>query len=153
MKCVQCHVGFDPGSFPHVEGKPKYQCGSCHKDEQALYNECLHGKAKAKGDPLAPTCQTCHGSHEILPRSDKQSTVYPLNIPKLCGGCHREGSPVQMQRNIPQSHIYENYQESIHGEGLIKKGLTVSATCASCHSPHRIFSNKSLQIRRQLEKI
>ncbi len=139
VKCIQCHVGFDPGSFPHVEGKPKYQCGSCHKDEQALYNECLHGKAKAKGDPLAPTCKTCHGSHEILPRSDKESSVYPLNIPRLCGGCHREGSPVQMQRNIPQSHIYENYQESIHGEGLIKKGLTVSATCASCHTPHRIL--------------
>jgi cytochrome b subunit of formate dehydrogenase len=137
--CIQCHVGFDPVSIPHTESPVKVQCGGCHKSEQSLYNECLHGKASHKGDPLAPKCQTCHGSHEIVPNKDRQSPVYPLNVPGLCGRCHKEGSPVQLQRNIPQTHILENYSESIHGEGLIKKGLTVSATCASCHSPHRIL--------------
>lgn len=138
-KCIQCHVGFDPGSVPHTESKEKVQCGGCHSEEQSLYSECLHGKASKKGDPLAPKCQTCHGGHEIPSNKDRKSPVYPLNIPFLCGKCHKEGSPVQLQRNIPQTHILENYSESIHGEGLIKKGLTVSATCASCHSPHRIL--------------
>ena len=137
-KCVQCHVGYNPDDLPHSTVK-KVQCGGCHKTEQGLYNECRHGKAYAKGDPLAPTCQTCHGSHDIVANKDKTSPVYPLKIPQLCGKCHREGSPVQLQRNISQSHILENYTESIHGEGLIKKGLVVSAQCASCHSPHRIL--------------
>lgn len=138
VKCIQCHVDLKDADFPHSTPKKPY-CGGCHKEEQALYNECLHGKATAKGDPLAPRCQTCHGSHDIQPRTSKASNVYPLNIPMLCGKCHKEGSPVSMQRNIPQTHIMENYTESIHGEGLIKKGLTVSANCASCHSAHRIL--------------
>lgn len=139
LKCVQCHVGFDPSEQPHTKSKIKYQCGGCHKDAKSLYDEGLHGKSFAKGDPLAPSCKTCHGSHEILPKTDKSSKTYPLNIPKLCGTCHREGSAVSLQRNIPETHILENYTESIHGEGLIKKGLTVSATCASCHGPHRVL--------------
>jgi nitrate/TMAO reductase-like tetraheme cytochrome c subunit len=42
-------------------------------------------------------------------------------------------------RNISQTHILENYSESIHGEGLMKKGLVVTATCASCHTAHEIL--------------
>ncbi len=138
VSCVSCHVDLKDSDFPHK--KPKNaKCGGCHKDDQSMYDEGLHGKAHAKGDPLAPNCQTCHGSHEILPITERKSPVFPLNIPSLCGSCHKEGAPVQRQRNIPQSHILENYTESIHGEGLIKKGLVVSATCASCHSPHRIL--------------
>jgi cytochrome b subunit of formate dehydrogenase len=138
VKCISCHADLEKSDFPH--NKPaKAKCGSCHGTELNLYNECMHGKAFNRGDPLAPTCQTCHGSHEIVSNKDKQSPVYPLNVPKLCGKCHREGSPVQLQRNIPQTHILENYTESIHGDALINKGLVVSATCASCHSPHRIL--------------
>ncbi|MFA6570536.1 MAG: hypothetical protein WCT77_04795 [Bacteroidota bacterium] len=137
-KCINCHEDLAKSEFPHAKPK-KAKCGSCHKEEQALYNECLHGKSYNKGDRLAPTCQSCHGSHTIVPNKDRKSPVYPLNIPNLCGKCHKEGSPVQLQRKIPQTHILENYAESIHGEGLIKKGLVVSATCASCHSPHRIL--------------
>ncbi len=62
-----------------------------------------------------------------------------MKIPLLCGKCHREGTPVQLQRNIPQDRILENYSQSIHGEGLLGKGLIVSATCVSCHSAHRIL--------------
>ncbi len=65
----------------------------------------LHGKAKAKGDPLAPLCQDCHGNHNILPVKDHNSAVAPMKIPFLCGKCHREGTPVQLQRNIPQDRI------------------------------------------------
>ena len=43
------------------------------------------------------------------------------------------------QRNIHQDHILENYSESIHGEGLLKKGLVVAANCASCHTAHNIL--------------
>jgi cytochrome b subunit of formate dehydrogenase len=141
LKCVECHTDYKPDEFPHNDKAKRPSCGnsSCHNQVKTLYNECLHGKSKAKGDPLAPSCVSCHGSHEIYPRTDKRSTAYPLNVPSLCGKCHREGSPVQLQRNIPQTHILENYSESIHGIGLIKKGLTVAATCASCHSPHRIL--------------
>jgi hypothetical protein len=139
LSCVDCHSEINADKIPHREEYTKVDCGTCHDDVMELYAECLHGKAKAKGDPLAPLCQDCHGNHNILPVKDKNSAVSPMKIPFLCGKCHREGTPVQLQRNIPQDRILENYSESIHGEGLLVKGLTVSATCVSCHSAHRIL--------------
>ena len=139
LECVDCHNGYDADDVPHTTEYSRVNCGGCHADEQKLYVECLHGKAKASGDPLAPLCQDCHGNHDILPVKDHNSAVAPMKIPFLCGRCHREGTPVQLQRNIPQDRILENYSESIHGSGLLTKGLIVSATCVSCHSAHRIL--------------
>lgn len=139
LDCVDCHTKYDADDIPHRKEYSKVNCGECHSDVQKLYIDCLHGQAKAKGDPLAPLCQDCHGSHNILPVKDHNSAVAPLKIPYLCGKCHKEGSPVQLQRDIPQDRIIENYSESIHGEGLLRKGLIVSATCVSCHSAHRIL--------------
>jgi hypothetical protein len=139
LECVDCHSDYNADDIPHTKQYSRVNCGQCHEDIQKLYAECLHGKAKASGDPLAPLCQDCHGNHNILPVKDRNSAVAPMKIPFLCGKCHREGSPVQLQRDIPQDRILENYSESIHGEGLLKKGLIVAATCVSCHSAHRIL--------------
>ena len=139
LNCVDCHSDVDPENLPHEDDLKPVDCAKCHDEEGTLYEQCLHGKASARGDKLAPTCQTCHGSHNILAAKDVKSPVYPSNVPFLCGKCHKEGSPVQIQRHIPQDRILENYSESIHGEGLLKKGLIVAATCVSCHSAHRIL--------------
>jgi hypothetical protein len=134
-----CHADLEGTDFPHTENVKKAQCLPCHEDAQKLYDEGIHGTSYKKGDKLAPTCQTCHGSHNIVKVKDPKSAVAPIKIPFLCGSCHREGATVQMQRKIPEDHILENYSESMHGDGLLKKGLSVAATCASCHSPHRIL--------------
>ena len=94
----------------------------------------LHGKAARRGDALAPTCATCHGTHNILKKTDPKSPVRAFNIPFLCGTCHKEGSPVSRQRAIHEEHIIENYTESIHGVGLLRKGLAVAATCISSYN-------------------
>jgi uncharacterized protein with PIN domain len=114
-------------------------CTGCHADVAGLEHTDLHGRAEARGDPLAPRCKDCHGNHDILPVKSQASAVAPQKIPFVCGRCHREGSPVSLQREIHESNILANYTESIHGEGLLKKGLIVAATCASCHTPHQIL--------------
>ena len=139
IDCISCHVDLEGTDFPHKKDVDKAQCGTCHDEEMEAYSEGLHGQASEKGDPLAPRCQTCHGSHDIIHVKDPKSAVAPIKIPFICGSCHKEGSKVQLQRHIPQDHIIENYSESMHGEGLLKKGLAVAANCASCHSPHRIL--------------
>ncbi len=139
LSCISCHQSLADQDFPHETPVKPVACGICHDAEQALYTECRHGKAAARGDPLAPLCQDCHGRHDILPVNDSRSAVAPLQVPFVCGRCHREGAPVQLQRVIGQDRILENYSESIHGEGLLKKGLIVSPTCASCHTAHRIL--------------
>ncbi len=139
IDCIMCHTDLEETEFPHTQDVKKATCNTCHDDAQEMYDEGLHGQAYAKGDRLAPTCQTCHGSHDIIKVKDPKSAVAPIKIPFLCGSCHKEGTAVQRQRKIPQDHILENYSESMHGDGLLKKGLSVAATCASCHSPHRVL--------------
>lgn len=139
LKCVNCHTDINIDEHPDDNIVSKVDCGNCHKDEKEKFNEGIHGQAIANGDPLAPTCKFCHGNHYILPIKNLKSAVAPLKIPFLCGTCHREGTKVQMQRRIPKDRILENYSLSIHGNGLLKKGLIVTATCISCHSSHRIL--------------
>ncbi len=136
--CASCHADLAVSDFPHKTPAP-VNCGPCHAVQEQQFVDSLHGKALARGDKLAPRCQSCHGAHDIVAVKDNASRVSPIKIPFVCGSCHSEGLPVQVQREIHQDHILENYSESIHGEGLLKKGLNVTATCASCHSAHQIL--------------
>ncbi len=139
LQCVDCHADLAGKELPH-EGRPgKVDCGTCHDTEAREHAASLHGKALKRGDPLAPGCTSCHGVHDIRGVKDPASSVSPLRVPFTCGKCHREGAAVQRERPIHEDHILENYSESIHGEGLLKKGLIVAANCASCHTAHNIL--------------
>ncbi|MBF0501303.1 MAG: hypothetical protein HQM09_14280 [Candidatus Riflebacteria bacterium] len=41
--------------------------------------------------------------------------------------------------------VVENYRESIHGEGMFKKGLLVTATCNDCHTAHEILPHTATE--------
>ncbi|HVO09544.1 MAG TPA: cytochrome c3 family protein [Vicinamibacteria bacterium] len=139
LPCVGCHAELAGKELPHEPLQKKAACGDCHQQEAKQHAASLHGKALQRGDPLAPSCASCHGAHDIRSARDPASPVSPLRVPFTCGKCHQEGSPVQRERAIHQDHILENYSESIHGEGLLKKGLVVAANCASCHTAHSIL--------------
>jgi hypothetical protein len=136
--CTGCHADLEGKDLPHDKPAP-VKCGTCHSNEQELYAKSLHGKAIARGDPLAPHCVTCHGNHDIVPVKDARSAVAPLKVPFVCGQCHQEGTPVSRNRTIAQDNILGNYSESIHGEALLKKGLSVAPNCATCHTAHSIL--------------
>ncbi|WP_457566216.1 cytochrome c3 family protein [Caldithrix abyssi] len=139
LECVSCHADADVEEFPHPERLSSPHCGDCHDTEQEKYDIGFHGKAFARGDRYAPSCWECHGTHDIYPETDVRSRVFKMNIPLLCGRCHREGAPVARIYKIPEHNILENYSQSIHGEGLFKKGLIVTAACADCHDAHQIL--------------
>jgi cytochrome b subunit of formate dehydrogenase len=139
LDCVFCHADLADAELPHAEDVEPVDCSLCHDGPAADHAISLHGVAVARGDPLAPSCADCHGNHGILPASDPRSPTAIVNIPSLCGRCHREGAPVSEAREIPQDHILENYSMSIHGYGLFNQGLTVTAVCTSCHTAHRIL--------------
>jgi len=141
INCTDCHADLKGKELPHDETLKPATCRSCHAVEQAQHDLSLHGKAIARGDPLAPHCSNCHGNHEIVSRKDPRSPVQPARIPYLCGKCHSEGGRVQKERTIHQSNIISNYTESIHGDALMNKGLTVAATCVSCHTAHSILKH------------
>jgi len=136
--CTGCHADLEGKDLPHETPQP-VKCGTCHTTEQEQHARSLHGKAIARGDALAPYCVNCHGNHDIVAVKDPRSAVAPLKVPFVCGQCHREGTTVSRNRPIPQDNILENYSESIHGEALLKKGLSVAPNCATCHTPHLIL--------------
>ncbi len=137
MGCTFCHS--DITEVPHPEGLKKVNCAGCHEAEADIYAKSLHGQKQAAGDPLAPSCADCHGRHDLRAPSDPKSSVNPIHIPETCGTCHGESGKVARTRDIEQHNIIEHYEESIHGEGLLKKGLTVTAVCTSCHTAHRVL--------------
>ena len=145
LDCINCHQDANVEDFPHPERLERVNCGRCHEDINKEFYGSIHGKALKRGAPYAPTCKECHGEHYILHPSDVRSRTYKMNIPLLCGKCHREGAPVARVYNIPERDILSNYSQSIHGVGLFKQGLIVTATCNNCHGDHLILPHTNLK--------
>ena len=143
VDCVMCHEDADVEDFPHEENLKPVDCGICHDVAQERFEKGIHGQALKLNALYAPSCSECHGEHYILPNTSPRSRTYKMNIPVLCGKCHREGAPVARTYNITEHNILENYSQSIHGEGLFKKGLIVSATCNDCHGNHLVLPHTS----------
>ncbi|HEY3216858.1 MAG TPA: hypothetical protein VGK93_10235 [Candidatus Eisenbacteria bacterium] len=139
LACTACHADLEGQELPHAPKLAPVACSRCHAQEQQQYGQSLHGRAAARGEKLAPGCTTCHGRHDVLRPGDLKAATHTVNVPELCGRCHHEGSPVQLIYHIPQDSILQNYSESIHGEGLYKKGLLTTAVCTSCHTAHDIL--------------
>ncbi len=143
LECIACHADADVKDFPHPESLGPVKCATCHDEANKEFYAGVHGKALARRAPYAPTCSECHGTHYILPAVDSRSATYKMNVPFLCGKCHREGAPVARVYNISEKNILDNYSESIHGEGLFKRGLIVTATCNDCHSNHLLLPHEN----------
>ena len=142
-ECIDCHVELDgTEEYPHAKGLERVNCGECHEDDDgplAAYWASTHGRLAEAGDKDAPLCQDCHGSHYIIPLAEPESAVSPFKIPRMCAQCHAEGAEVERTHDIPQEQIFQRYKQSIHGEGLFKQGLVVTAVCTSCHTGHNVL--------------
>jgi predicted CXXCH cytochrome family protein len=153
VKCISCHKDADVSEFPHPENLNTVDCGSCHKNALYQFSISIHGQALKFNAPYAPDCKECHGKHDVYSHNLPKSTTYKMNIPFLCGKCHKEGAPVARLYNITMQNILENYSESIHGKGLFESGLIVSATCNDCHSNHLILPHTNPQATTSSAKI
>jgi cytochrome b subunit of formate dehydrogenase len=135
LACVSCHT--QAQQLPHAQNLGPVQCAtSCHGKEGAAYRRSSHAQALANGNPQAPTCANCHGGHQILPASNRNSMVYPLNVIKTCGNCHEQHSDAMPAEANSQQKVTD-YLGSVHGKA-VKAGLVVAATCADCHRAHDV---------------
>jgi len=143
INCARCHDDVSHAGSVHEEQacqachtnveKPRHKaadladltgdaiCAQCHGMAARQLPKSVHGGAAA--------CVDCHGEpHDIRPPSELASTMSPANQIKTCGGCHGR-----------QDGLVEAYIDSVHGQGLLRSGLTVSPSCATCHGNHRIL--------------
>lgn len=144
LNCINCHGGSTHSikSAKLTEKELHAVCADCHEQTVDNFEKSLHGKALSKGKYLAPNCITCHGQHNIKSHTDQNSSTYKMNIPELCGKCHKDGTKVSELKDIDQKHILSNYSQSIHGDGLFKRGLIVTAVCSDCHASHNILPHQ-----------
>ena len=146
VSCIDCHDDVNTEEFLHADQSKKLKpvdCGKCHKASELQFFAGIHGQALKLNEPYAPTCKECHGTHDILSQWNSKSKTYKMNIPILCGNCHKEGAPVARIYNIDEHNIVENYSQGIHGKGLYQSGLLVTATCNNCHNSHLILPHES----------
>ncbi len=140
--CTSCHGSHDMVPVKQVDSPvfklnlPK-TCGTCHDDPKLTkeyrmgkteaaghYLDSIHGRALVKmGLIVAPSCNDCHGVHDIKRSIDKDSHSNHANIAESCGKCH--------------VGIEETYNASVHGQ-LLAKGDKRGPVCTDCHSAHDI---------------
>jgi formate dehydrogenase gamma subunit len=104
--CTDCHgvhtikATTDKASPVYGKNQGDVACAQCHNNVRMTqefgvpggrtdsYNASYHGMANAVGSTRTASCSSCHGTHNILPKSDPASTVNPANLVKTCGQCH-----------------------------------------------------------------
>lgn len=136
LDCIGCHMDVDPEALPHASKPAAVDCSMCHSEAAEAYDKSAH-KLKSKTDSLAAGCTDCHGTHDVRRVTDPASKVYPMNLPATCGRCHN-ASRMGVRDGVKVKDAYEEYTDSIHGRGLLKSGLLVSASCQDCHGSHDI---------------
>jgi len=81
---------------------------------------------------VAPSCNDCHGTHDIKRSIDKDSFSNHANIAKTCGKCH--------------VGIQDIYKESVHGK-LLTMGEGRAPVCTDCHTAHDIVKPAALHFK------
>lgn len=136
--CVSCHRDLtEQHPDDNLAAKP-VSCSGCHERQSATYGASVHGIAAQHGDASAPTCQDCHGTHEVLPPNSPQSPWHISRQAATCGACHDQAAA--------------DYAASIHGKALAN-GVREAPTCTDCHSEHRIESLKNRTSRKISEDV
>lgn len=151
LACVECHVDFKGQGFPHKQTAERVQCSRCHQSGNVVgapdytpmeeYADSVHGKAVRRGDPDAPKCGDCHGTHNVRAMEDSESSIYRANIADTCGRCHTDLT-LATRHKIPGPEKVRRYEQSVHGRAVGKQGLLAAAVCTDCHGVHHILAAK-----------
>jgi predicted CXXCH cytochrome family protein len=122
--CGRCHS--DPAFIRQFDAK-------VHTDQAQLFPLSLHGKLAAVGDENAPTCNTCHGTHDIQPAHSLHAPTHPRNVAHLCARCHDD--PARMRPYGRPTTQVAKWQRSAHARG-VEAGNPGAPSCTGCHDPH-----------------
>jgi cytochrome b subunit of formate dehydrogenase len=137
--CQACHTGAE--NLPHAPKLPDPTCEGCHPSQADLHLRGAHAEKFAEGDRTAPRCWTCHGAHDILPPTQRESKTHPLNVLSICTGCHQQHATSPDVPGTGQT-LVQGYLDSVHGRAVQAAGLVVAATCPDCHRAHEVLPSR-----------
>jgi hypothetical protein len=125
LTCVSCHADLATlTEYPHAEKLQAVNCASCHDKVGTTFRDSIHSRARERaGLSVAPACANCHGTHDILGKSDPKSRVAHAQVPATCGTCH--------------DGITKRFNISIHADAVAKSHPN-APVCSTCHTAHDI---------------
>jgi hypothetical protein len=134
--------GFLPESGLYLKIVPskmglKNGCYACHSDERALRlagasSGAFVDKAVLENSPHANVpCVRCHSDFNYFA---EVTATYPYSYVAglACRNCHDKKTKIDHRKQ------FEAYQDSIHGERLLKDANFNAPNCGSCHGGHAI---------------
>jgi cytochrome b subunit of formate dehydrogenase len=142
--CATCHGGDAHELLPakHLDSPvSKFNllttCAKCHEDPKVIaemgirgadavqnFRDSIHGHGLYKmGLKVAPSCNDCHGVHDIKSAKDVSSHTHKSQLSATCTACH--------------VGVDKTFAASAHGVALIK-GDPQAPVCTDCHSAHQI---------------
>jgi len=135
LSCVDCHADLAKvEDFPHAEKLEPVDCSLCHDADAAAVAASVHGGPhEAVNASIVVSCKDCHGTHDIRKKEDMDSTVYAINIPDTCERCH-----LDLVKTKRGGDFVRGFNESVHFQVAKKSGLSISATCVTCHGAHDV---------------
>ncbi len=143
-ECIGCHRGIT--TLPHEKKIARVDCGSCHSAQSRLFLKGTHGTGFLKGDKDAPSCASCHGTHNIYPVGSNRSMVSRENIVLTCARCHTD-SDIEKRHGLPAPEMIKAYNSSVHGKILKEGRLVRAAVCTDCHGSHLVSGPKEKDSR------
>ncbi len=129
--CAACHADIDIAKHP-AQAKSavtarafsvalSQACRNCHEASFDAHAKGVHGKAQEKAGELpAPTCSSCHGTHDIVRAS------LGTALRDVCLGCHADAVDAHAKW-LPNTRMH----------------LDV-VSCAACHAP---AAGKRIELR------
>jgi cytochrome b subunit of formate dehydrogenase len=142
--CATCHGGNAHELLPakHADSPvSKFNllttCAKCHEDEKVIaelgirshdavknFRDSIHGLGLYKmGLKVAPSCNDCHGVHDIRSAKDTASHTHKSHLSATCTACH--------------VGVDKTFAASAHGAALAR-GDEKAPVCTDCHSAHKI---------------
>lgn len=140
--CADCHGAHNIIPVKHPDS-PVFKlnlprtCARCHNNPRVIeqyrlrqpeapahFLDSIHGRALVKlGLIVAPSCNDCHGVHDIKRSLDEGSPISHARISQTCGRCHLK--------------VEEVYARSVHGQ-MLARGEPGGPVCTDCHTAHDI---------------
>lgn len=110
-------------------------CAKCHEGDAARlglkndgaiahFRDSIHGQGLYQmGLNVSPTCNDCHGVHDIKSIKDSTAHTSRAALAQTCGACH--------------VGVEKTFAASVHGTLLERDGRR-SPVCTDCHTAHEI---------------
>lgn len=115
--CIRCHDYHKTKYVLRDKSSGIELCIGCHGESARAFKESVHHKAFTQGKAEAPTCVSCHNSHDVFLTS-------VAKLDNSCGKCHKD---------MKQIHNKWLYNPPVRLTSFVETHFSTSS-CASCHT-------------------